>query len=88
MEPIDSLAFIGKNPMDENEITNKKIYIATGDSGNGMTHGTIAGILLSDLILEKQNEWTWLYIPSRTIRDLDNKEDNNRPTEENSNSSK
>ena len=44
MEPIDSLAFIGLNPQHEKE-TNDKIYIATGDSGNGMTHGTIAGIL-------------------------------------------
>ena len=64
------------------------IYIATGDSGNGMTHGTISGILLSDLILEKQNDWSWLYNPSRTIRNIDNKEDNNRSTKENSSSSK
>ena len=76
MEPVDSLAFIGENPNGENEVKNKKIYIATGDSGNGMTHGTIAGILLSDLIPEKQNKWTWLYNPSRTIRNIDNKEDN------------
>lgn len=56
---IDSLAFIGKNPGDTN------IYIATGDSGNGMTHGTIAGILLPDLILGKANPWQSLYEPSR-----------------------
>ncbi len=58
-EPIDSLAFIGRNPGDQN------IYIATGDSGNGMTHGTIAGILLPDLILEKNNPWKSLYEPTR-----------------------
>lgn len=58
-EPVDCLAFIGKNPLDEH------IYIATGDSGNGMTHGTIAGILLPDLILGKDNPWTDLYHPSR-----------------------
>jgi glycine/D-amino acid oxidase-like deaminating enzyme/nitrite reductase/ring-hydroxylating ferredoxin subunit len=58
-EPIDSLAFIGRNPGDEN------IYIATGDSGNGLTHGTIAGILIPDLILEKENSWKILYEPSR-----------------------
>lgn len=56
---IDSLGFIGKNPLDEN------IYIATGDSGNGITHGTIAGILIPDLILGKTNPWTKLYEPSR-----------------------
>lgn len=58
-EPIDSLAFIGKNPMDKN------IYIATGDSGNGLTHGTIAGMLIPDLILGKPSPWEKLYEPSR-----------------------
>ncbi|MBA2733941.1 MAG: FAD-dependent oxidoreductase [Acidobacteria bacterium] len=60
MEPIDGLAFIGRNPMDE-----ENIFIATGDSGNGMTHGTIAGILLTDLIMERENEWEKLYNPTR-----------------------
>lgn len=58
-EPIDSLAFIGRNPGDKN------IFIATGDSGNGITHGTIAGILIPDLILGKVNPWKSLYEPSR-----------------------
>jgi glycine/D-amino acid oxidase-like deaminating enzyme/nitrite reductase/ring-hydroxylating ferredoxin subunit len=58
-EPVDMMAFIGKNPGDKN------IYIATGDSGNGMTHGTIAGMLISDLILGKANPWQKLYDPSR-----------------------
>ncbi len=30
-----------------------------------MTHGTIAGILLTDLIVERQNPWSTLYDPSR-----------------------
>lgn len=60
MEPIDSLAFIGKNSPD-----NTNIYIVTGDSGNGMTHGTIAGILITDLILDRHNEWIDIYDPSR-----------------------
>ena len=62
MEPEDGLAFIGVNPGPD-----KGIYIATGDSGNGMTHGTIAGILLSDLILGKNNPWEGLYSPNRII---------------------
>ncbi len=66
MEPIDGLAFIGRNPMDHDNV-----FIATGDSGNGMTHGTIAGMLISDLILGKENEWATLYDPSRkTLRAL------------------
>ena len=31
----------------------------------GMTHGTIAGILLTDLILGRENPWATLYDPSR-----------------------
>ncbi len=63
MEPTDALAFIGLNPGDEN------IYICTGDSGQGMTHGTIASILITDLILGRQNDWAKVYDPSRvTIR--------------------
>jgi glycine/D-amino acid oxidase-like deaminating enzyme/nitrite reductase/ring-hydroxylating ferredoxin subunit len=63
MEPVDSLAFIGQNPLDEN------VYIATGDSGNGMTHGTIAAMLISDMIAGRQNEWEKLYDPRRrTLR--------------------
>lgn len=62
MEPADGLAFIGRNPGPD-----KNIYIATGDSGNGMTHGTIAGIILSDLILGKNNPWAELYSPSRKV---------------------
>jgi glycine/D-amino acid oxidase-like deaminating enzyme/nitrite reductase/ring-hydroxylating ferredoxin subunit len=59
MEPVDYMAFIGRNPGDEH------VFIATGDSGNGMTHGTIAGILITDLILGRKNEWSTLYDPSR-----------------------
>jgi glycine/D-amino acid oxidase-like deaminating enzyme/nitrite reductase/ring-hydroxylating ferredoxin subunit len=60
LEPIDGIAFIGPNPMDK-----PNVYIATGDSGNGMTHGTVAGILLTDLIMGHDNPWASLYDPSR-----------------------
>jgi glycine/D-amino acid oxidase-like deaminating enzyme/nitrite reductase/ring-hydroxylating ferredoxin subunit len=60
METTDGLAFIGRNPLDK-----ENVYIATGDSGMGMTHGTIAGILLTDLILGRENRWSALYDPSR-----------------------
>ncbi len=64
MEPVDGLAFIGRNPGDADNV-----YIATGDSGNGMTHGTIAGLLLTDLILGRSNAWQTLYDPARvTLR--------------------
>lgn len=60
MEPIDGLAFIGHNPLDQ-----PNVYVATGDSGQGMTHGTIAGILLTDLIMGRENAWQTLYDPAR-----------------------
>lgn len=59
IEPNDYMAFIGRNPGDEN------IYIATGDSGQGMTHGTIAGMLIGDLVLGRENHWATLYDPAR-----------------------
>jgi len=60
MEPIDGVAFIGPNPMDT-----PNVYVATGDSGMGMTHGVIASLLLSDLILGRDNPWAKLYHPAR-----------------------
>ena len=56
----NGVAYIGRNPLDK-----PNIYIATGDSGMGMTHGTIAGILLTDLICGRKNDWEKLYDPSR-----------------------
>ncbi|MBK9307954.1 MAG: FAD-dependent oxidoreductase [Nitrospira sp.] len=60
MEAIDGLGLIGRNPSDESNV-----YIATGDSGMGMTHGTIAAMLITDLILGRANAWTTLYDPAR-----------------------
>ncbi len=59
MEPIDYMGFIGRNPGNEN------IYIITGDSGNGMTNGTLGGMIISDLIQGIENPWTDLYSPKR-----------------------
>src|SRR5207244_10674768 len=59
MESVDGTAYIGRNP------GNKNVFVVTGDSGNGMTHGTIAGILITDLIRGRENPWTKLYDPSR-----------------------
>lgn len=64
MESADGIAFIGRNPGDP-----RNVFIATGDSGMGMTHGTIAGILITDLIMGRECPWASLYDPSRkTLR--------------------
>ena len=60
MEPADGVAYLGRNPMDE-----KNVYIITGDSGNGMTHCTVGAILITDMIMERDNVWDDVYAPSR-----------------------
>lgn len=60
METIDSLAMIGRLPSDE-----PNVYIVIGDSGQGITNGTIAGMLLTDLITGKKNPWAELFDPAR-----------------------
>ena len=60
LEPHDYLAFIGKNPDGA-----EHVWLATGDSGMGMTHGTIAGLLLGDLLQGKEHRWAKLYDPKR-----------------------
>ena len=66
LEPVDAVAFIGRNPLDH-----ENVYVVSGDSGNGMTHGVIAGMLLGDLIEGRENPWARIYDPSRrTLRSL------------------
>src|SRR5213082_1494438 len=60
LEPNDYVAFIGRNPDGA-----ENVFMASGDSGQGMTHGTIAGMLITDLILGRENPWVELYDPKR-----------------------
>jgi glycine/D-amino acid oxidase-like deaminating enzyme/nitrite reductase/ring-hydroxylating ferredoxin subunit len=63
MEPFDYLSFTGLTPGRDH------VYMHGGDSGNGITHGVMAGILLSDMIRGKENRWQELYDPKRiTLR--------------------
>lgn len=41
------------------------VYVVTGFSAWGMTHGTVAGLLLTDLISGRENNWEQLYDPNR-----------------------
>ena len=60
LEPVDGLAYIGRNPMDSDNV-----YVVTGHSGNGLTYSTIAGLLITDLIVGRKNPWESIYDPSR-----------------------
>jgi glycine/D-amino acid oxidase-like deaminating enzyme/nitrite reductase/ring-hydroxylating ferredoxin subunit len=59
MEPADGVGSIGRNPHD------KHVFIVTGDSGNGITHGILGGLLLRDLVAGRKNAWEETYDPSR-----------------------
>jgi glycine/D-amino acid oxidase-like deaminating enzyme/nitrite reductase/ring-hydroxylating ferredoxin subunit len=59
MESIDGLAFIGRTEKSPN------VFVVTGDSGNGLTHGAIASLLVTDQIQGRANPWSRLYDPAR-----------------------
>ena len=59
-ETLDGLAHIGRNPGSD-----ANVYIVTGDSGNGMTHGIIASFIIGDQIEGKLNKYENIYDPSR-----------------------
>lgn len=68
LETNDYLAFIGRNPDGA-----EHVWLATGDSGMGMTHGTIAGLLLPTLIEGKPHHWAREFDPKRVtlhVREL------------------
>ncbi|WP_373533333.1 FAD-dependent oxidoreductase [Vampirovibrio sp.] len=56
-EPADGLPYIGKSA---------DVYIATGFSGEGLTYGTLAAQLISDLIQGIPNPCADILSPSRT----------------------
>jgi glycine/D-amino acid oxidase-like deaminating enzyme/nitrite reductase/ring-hydroxylating ferredoxin subunit len=57
---IDGVPYIGN-------LTRKSpnLYLATGFNKWGMTNGTVAGIILNDLITKGDNPWAPVYNPSR-----------------------
>jgi glycine/D-amino acid oxidase-like deaminating enzyme/nitrite reductase/ring-hydroxylating ferredoxin subunit len=59
IEPADGLPFIGLNSM------SRHVYVATGYSGNGITFGTVAGMLVSDLMLNRPNAYAELFAATR-----------------------
>lgn len=60
MEPVDSLAYCGRNSFE-----NDHVYVITGDSGDGMTHSTIGAMIITDQIMGRKNIWEDVYSPSR-----------------------
>lgn len=58
-ESQDMVPFIGKAAGSE------RVYIASGFAGWGMSNGTLAAMILSDLILQRDNSWSQFFSPAR-----------------------
>ena len=58
IETKDGLPFIGE--------TSPRQFAATGYAGNGMTFGTIAGMMARDAVLGRRNPWEELFDAGRT----------------------
>jgi glycine/D-amino acid oxidase-like deaminating enzyme/nitrite reductase/ring-hydroxylating ferredoxin subunit len=58
-ETVDGLPLLGRNSL------SKHVYVGTGYSGTGMTFGTLAAMIASDLILERDNPWAELFDATR-----------------------
>ena len=58
--PVDQVPYIGKLRRGSD-----RLYVATGFKKWGMTSGTIAGVLISDQILGRENPWSDLFDPNR-----------------------
>jgi glycine/D-amino acid oxidase-like deaminating enzyme/nitrite reductase/ring-hydroxylating ferredoxin subunit len=57
IETPDGLPYIGQSADHQ--------YSATGYCGNGLTFGTLAGLMIADAILERPNPWAELFDPGR-----------------------
>jgi len=57
IETPDGLPYIGRSADHQ--------YSATGYSGNGLTFGTLAGLMIADAILGRSNPWAELFAPGR-----------------------
>lgn len=59
LDTIDYAGFIGRNPGSEH------VFVVTGDSGQGMTHGVAGALINADLITLGKSEWAHIYAPDR-----------------------
>ena len=63
IEPADGLPFIGRHP------GARHVHDGTGFAGNGMTFGTLAGMVLADAVRQVPNPWAALF-DARRVRPL------------------
>jgi nitrite reductase/ring-hydroxylating ferredoxin subunit len=59
MEPIDFMPYSGRNPGDD------RIYVHTGDSGQGITNGVAGSLTIAPLILGEHSRFADVLAPNR-----------------------
>jgi glycine/D-amino acid oxidase-like deaminating enzyme/nitrite reductase/ring-hydroxylating ferredoxin subunit len=59
MDTIDYSSFSGRNPGNQN------VYVHTGDSGQGITHGVVGSLIIASAIMQGRALWQELYGPDR-----------------------
>lgn len=59
LEPVDFAGFVGRHPDDSH------VWLVTGDSGQGITNGAVAGLLIPALMEDGDHPWRRLYDPGR-----------------------
>ena len=59
LDPIDYAAYSGRNP------GNEHVFVHTGDSGQGLTHGVAGSLYFPRLIIGETCPWETFYDPSR-----------------------
>jgi glycine/D-amino acid oxidase-like deaminating enzyme/nitrite reductase/ring-hydroxylating ferredoxin subunit len=59
LDTIDYASFTGRNP------GNTNIFVHTGDSGQGITHGVVASLIIARMIMQGDELWQELYGPER-----------------------
>ena len=66
IETSDGLPYIGE--------VSPHQYVATGFAGNGLTFGTLAGLMMHDEILRRATPWRHLFDPNRKPHSIDSLE--------------
>jgi glycine/D-amino acid oxidase-like deaminating enzyme/nitrite reductase/ring-hydroxylating ferredoxin subunit len=61
LEPADHLGFAGRSPRYD------RVYLVSGDSGEGLTMGVAGAMLIRDLVTSGSSSWAQLYDPSRQM---------------------
>jgi glycine/D-amino acid oxidase-like deaminating enzyme/nitrite reductase/ring-hydroxylating ferredoxin subunit len=59
LDTIDYASFSGRNP------GNANVYVHTGDSGQGITHGVVGSLIIARMIMQGEDLWQDLYGPER-----------------------